>query len=225
MKKYILTVLIIPFFATCNHNPQEIGHYSLSKNELNLIPYSGNDTLIFQDSLHNKIVFMGSERITSTNLYRDPPNVEYPKSYYTDEKNLTPFTSNIMCDSVTYKKPFIITCVNAKVDFKNPNKKSPTEKYIQFSLPDFSHNCSCNTYFHLKIINEKIFLNDSKDKYFEKKIIGGKIFSKVFELNGSNHDIDDLDSNYVYPKTMCYSQTKGIISFKMSNGQNFIISN
>jgi len=226
MNKNIFLIPIILFFTSCNfHNPKDIGSYTLSVNEYHLVPYPGKDTLVFLDSLHNKIVFMGAERITNTNLHADDPDAEYPESYFTDEKNLIPFTSNIMCDSVTPKKPFIIICVNAKVDFKNPSKKFTPEKYIQFSLPDFSHNCNCNTYFRLKIINEKLFLNDSIDKYYEEKIIGGKTFSKVFVLHGFNRDIDSLDSNYVYPETMCYSKTIGIISFKMTNGQNFVINN
>ena len=227
MKKNIIFILIVICFTSCGRNdPERIGQYMLSTNELKLNPYTGHDTIIFQDSLQQKIVFIGVDRITDTNYFGD--DTAHPSQwtkYYSEEKNLTYFTSNIMCDSSTPKKPYIIVGVSAKVDFKYPDRTPPIDKYIQITLPEYSRDYNCRSYFRLNIINEKLCVKDSIDKHFDKIIIENKSYYDVFQLHSSNVDVDRLDSNYIYPKSMFYSKKNGIISFKMSNGQNFIRKN
>jgi len=227
MKQIIVIVLILALLLSCGRvDPKKIGEYTLTKNEANLNPYTGHDSLVFEDSLNHKIVFIGVDRITDTNcFFNDTFFRGYPTKYYTEVKDLTYFKTNIMCDSTMPKKPYIIVGVKAKVNFNNPNINPSFIKYLQINLPEYSHDYNCKSYFRLDVINEKLCVKDTIDKHFDKVTIGGKSYYDVFKLHSSNVDIDRFDSNYIYPKTMFYSKTSGIISFKMSNGQNFIKRN
>ena len=76
---------------------------------LNIIPYKGNETLIFKDSIGDSLVYEAEGRSSGMyRYYRDPSNVGYKgaSDYYDYERNTTNFKhgSNLI---IEFSNPFL----------------------------------------------------------------------------------------------------------------------
>ena len=229
MKKSLLFIFIIPLFTTCRlhhcDDPVSVGNFSLSQNEINLVPYIGNEILNFKDSLHNTLTFSCDYRRTETIEQRSGGPETCDDYYYTLESNGTFFTSSILSPPYSYKNLQIGIGIESGINFhSNPPYLATLSKYISFNVPDYSSDVNSGSSFRLNIVNEQLVVKDTIDVCHDTITIGNKHYSKVFELHEYYNWSISIGIYCVYPLILYYSKNDGIISIKMSNGQTFIIS-
>ena len=162
----------------CIHN--ERAKLTFTQGDRSIIPYTGNETLIFKDTIGDSIVFeKGTKKISS--------NVEYQYTldeaqehnnctgdYITTEQDLTGFSAS---DGKSYLQFFFTNSYT----FDYPE----SIKYFQLSFDADTVEMSFSASY--KFSNDTLFPypyknHDSIVNFHNQLTIGGKTFSNVYEL-------------------------------------------
>jgi len=214
----IISLIILPGCYNYNKNKEQpcINHerakLTFTQGDRSIIPYVGNETLIFKDTLGDSIVFeKGSRKISS--------NVEY--QYTLDEAQEH---NDCQGDYFTVEKDetkFYAREVNAYLQFFITNSYTfdypESIKYIYIAfVPDsiemhFSALCKFN--------NDSLFPypnnHDSIVNFFNEVTIGPKTFSNVYELYTS-HIPHNTKEWYI---RAYYSTIDGMVGLRTNKGR------
>lgn len=201
--RHIVTVLVFQFvFVACYKcHEKQYPTQTLSDQDLNINPYSGNETLIFSDSSGESIIFIGSTRKTNQLRYfaNDSDGIDAVQhncfgDYYYCDVNSTVFDNTSTND---YFKLDLL--------FSDQFKTKSLEKIISFAM------ISQNPHVHFanegfcfdadSIFNSSSYPYNNVIAYFNSYKLGNQIFNKVYKLRGQS-------GNYFF-----YSIKDGLLGF------------
>ena len=222
MKKNIsillLSFLAIQILISCQKNCQSnlLGSIRFSQTDLNIIPYKGNEKLIYVAYSGHQLVFNSSNRISHFGAEGDE-YVEFPKSndycpgnYYYTETNDMDFNG-------TVSGSWLWLDMGMTTPFT-----SPIIKYIGMSITVldsiywvFSNGYSFDS---LKLYN----YNPPYDiiPVNESVLIGSKVFYKVYVLHSGMNLHNTRVGNL---ETVFYSITEGIVGFQNEHGKTWYL--
>ena len=221
MKKNI-SILLLSFMAiqiliSCQKDCQSnlLGSIRFSQTDLNIIPYKGNEKLIYVASPGHQLVFNGSDRIShfgvEGNQYVEfPESNDYcPGNYYYTEKNSIDFYGTVSGSwfwfDMGMSSPFT----------------HPIRKYVGMNITvlDSIYWVFANGYSFdsLKLYYNPPYgiipLNDSV-------LIGSKVFYKVYVLHSGMNLHSARVGNL---ETVFYSITEGIVGFRNEHGKTWYL--
>jgi len=217
MRKLInlnLFAIICILFTNCNKcTQQQIAYLQFSSEELNINPYSGNEILIFKDSVGDSVVFPKGIRNTEVSKHyqfdeqtADLDHHGCQGDYYYKSTNSTIkhfATGNILLD---IKLSFYYT-------FSNPSTDRCFNLYFSF---DSISNFCFQGYYKFKpdsLITDPLS-GDAVVIYYKSLTIGPKTFQNVYQLSG-----DKLSVGQEWLPTAFYSMQSGLVGFKTNLGR------
>jgi len=220
MKKYIaillLSFLVIQIFISCQKNCESnlLGSVRFSQTDLNIIPYQGNEQLIYISSSGSQIIFNGGNRVSHYGTDGDqwvefPGSDDYcPGNFYYTERNGIKFYATVSGSWMGFE-------MGMTDPFNNPVKK-----YFGISVTVLD---SIYWYFGSSYRFDSLNLYDVKPPYEiicanDSVLIGSKVFYNVY--------VFQTGSDYHYPtvgnlKTVFYSLSQGIVGFQNENGKTW----
>jgi hypothetical protein len=214
MKKNILIIFLVPIlgFYSCNKcKTEDMGKYYFAQEDKLINPYTGNETLIFKDSIGNSVSYVGAGRnITMSNQYtmQDPSNYDndcMSSEWYVEEHR------TVFWDNNTPAEPGHI--------------KQNCGVYIG-KKPDGYNDFEVSMYFYTPVPFQLISYGHFKGKTFycsENEImtpissltINSKTFFNVYRFNlwtqGNNCNSSAL------PPFIYYTLDKGIVGLQTSD--------
>jgi hypothetical protein len=211
----LLIILPLFFLIGCHKCVQNnVADLRFTPEELNINPYSHQDTLVFRNEVQDSIVYLFSSREIHTSKYFEIGSEE-AKLYHNDcmgdfyetEQDLTVFRQPL--DSV-YGMAISLSFLYS---FENPTYNK--EFYLQiiggaYNAGTFIYNFEKDTI--LKSYSSQPL------KFYSVIQIGPKIYSNVYEF------ICDTTQQYQIQKAY-YSITEGVIGFEPKDGPIFYLVN
>ena len=148
-KKYFILLSAFFFlliFNQCKKEAKCLGKLTFTEAELKIIPYTGNETLVFKDSIGDSLIFKINDRGSYTYPYFKNPDSYEQTDYYEYEYNYISFINNDKID-LRFSNPFIS---NKTIKYFDINFNSFTGTY------EFDANNIAPSVFHdtLTIINK-----------------------------------------------------------------------
>jgi hypothetical protein len=202
--------------STCNKdkcNQHEIANLTFTQGDRSIIPYTGNETLIFKNTLGDSIVFeKGLKQISSNVEYQYTRhealgNNDCQGDYITSEKDEMDFYASI-------GKGFLKIYFSNSYSFDHP----VPIKYIDFILMP-TDTVELAFLARFKFSNDTLFnYPNSKDSiiaYHNQITIGLKTFSDVYELYTSYIPLESPE----WYKTAFYSTKDGLIGLRTNYGR------
>lgn len=191
----------------------EVAYLPFTEGDRSIIPYTGNEILIFKDTIGDSIIFEKGLKTISSKVeyeYSDHEAEEHNYcrgDYITSENDEIDFYSKIGSGYLQ------ILLFNGAY-FKNPK----SVKLILFNFQpgdDVSLRFDADFMFSNDTLFNKPNNLDSITGFHHQIIIGSKTFTNVYELYGYNHV---SDSNEWY-KTAFYSLIDGLVGLRTNSGR------
>jgi hypothetical protein len=198
MKRFLFllafAILFSATFLQCKRcKDKNLGEHDLTQTDQNIVPYIGNETLIFKDSSNDSIFYKGSGRSSVIASSQNNSEGDCAGDYYNYELNHTQFIKTINHRSIDVYLGF--------------SDSVPTTIYKSFTIGlDYPYveegHFQGHYYFNdMKLIQ---FKSGGRIKAFnDSLVIGPKKFYTVYTL------FDDLDTN----KVVFYSISRGVVGF------------
>jgi len=208
----VISLLLINSCQKCHEN--ELSSVKFTQNELKMIPYTGNDTLLFKSATEPSLSYYGTERTTQSGIdYEDLKNVEETHckgTYYYSQSSWIDFRSA----HGDYN-------LRTEMYFTNLFDSGYIEGIFIFglglninSIRDFS--------------GQYVFELDTlySGKYIEgfSKIIKG-FYSTIQLGQKSYHNVYEFDGDYSSPNTtewissVYYCFSDGLVGFRTNKGK------
>jgi len=216
MKNSILIPAMVLFaflFVQCKRCKQaELSDKKFTQEELNILPYTGNEKLVFKDSQDDSVCYTGQGRVSTMKLNHavmDWDGEECQGDYRQVEWN-----------EIKFKSDSSDTTISISIYFYHPFNDYENDKMILF---DFSYpNPNGQAMLHSVYSFEAGSLMDSKhgqghyvyvSAFHNTITLGNNTYSSVYELRNSYYENQPLDVTTLY-----YSLLKGIVGYKKISG-------
>ncbi len=218
MKRFLtliaLTILILLVYISCDKcKSDELGFIEFTTADHAIVPYTGNETLVFKDSLTNQLDFNSGSRTSIYEIprYENPdPSVSCHGDVYYVEGNYTEFSAGFpygISLYLTYGDPFA----------------DPIKKYIFIKV--FFSDTSEKWYFGCKFEFNDLLLSNTESSsgnilvHSDTLLLGTHEYYSVYTLrqNSVSSDYDNLQ--YLY-----YNTAQGILGFKTVDGHLWCLS-
>lgn len=201
--KYLITYLIIlsAFPTCCNDAAVETEKISLSESEVQLIPYSLNQSINFQHS--NGFTF---------NFVVTQDNYNWNSDNYCDEccgGEYTSYQERFVSLESEYPEFNISLSLNSLQYFEIEGK------FMDVKINRYNSNLEYDD--NSKFICENVICHN-------EIVINGKSYFNVIE-SGLENNYDDDSSINLYPQKLLYNKNFGIIQIKMSNNETYSLNN
>jgi hypothetical protein len=210
---FLVTLFLFSIFTlySCKErcNKENLGSFTLNELDLKIVPYNGNEDLVFCDSLNNTIRYEGKIRKSnfSGNVYFER-NSHLPAdcrgSYYYSEINYTRFTGNDNKTDIWFD-------LAMSDPFNGDIKKSI---FIRVSYID-----SIQWYFGSSFYFDSLVLYDIPNSngcitsFNDSLMIGSEKFYSVYMLK------QNAPQKLGYIEILYYSIDKGILGFRTDKGK------
>ena len=230
MKKVLSLIILMSvyvlMFDSCNKGcvSKNLGTINFTPTDLQIVPYNGTETLTFNDSLGNSIIFTGKGRISSNpnddNKHSECPDGDcggndicFGNYYYTQTNSIqfqgqnSDFQINILLDMAegSFHKD-ISKCFSITVKFKDG------ANIWLFSCPSlYSYSFDA-----MKI--SSLVKGYNSLSYTHTLVIGPKTFNSVYVLGQIGIAYNNLE--YVY-----YTINEGIVGFRTVTGKRWYLGN
>ena len=226
MKKLLPLIALfsvyILIFNSCKKCVQNnLGTVTFTQTELQIVPYTGTETLMFLDSLGDSLTFKGNGRRDYGFQWFQCPQGDCPGAggeddcrgnYYFTEENITAFYSN---KSYIYRVIQLYFSMDQGTTFHQNIKKNFSievgfydKKYWDF---DWGYNID-----GLKLSTS----NGGNLSFKDSIIVGPKKFYSVYVLEQISTSSSYANLQYVY-----YTFKEGVVGFKEQGGKTWYLSN
>jgi hypothetical protein len=219
MKKLLSLITLISvyvlMFNSCKKEKCEtenLGTHTFTSTDLQIIPYKGNDKLVFSDSLGDTLIYTGERRISS--YQQRSVDKYYPNGTDSPCKNLIYTTEN---SSIFIKEKTHNSDISLDLNFEGPFQSFEKVINIQISYEEntiywsFNQNYVFNTLQLFSSTNEYTATLVFKASL----ILGNKTFNSVYILKQLINHLNPENANlqYVY-----YTVAQGIVGFRTKPG-------
>jgi hypothetical protein len=208
----ISSLLLITSCKKCHEN--ELSSVQFSQNELNMIPYKGNETLVFKSTTEPFLSYNGTERITQSGIY------------YEDLKNV----EETHCkDTYYYSQSSWIDFRSAHGDYNLRTEMYFTNLFDSGYIEGiFIFGLGLNINSIRDFSGQYVFESDTlySGKYIEgfSKIIKG-FYSTIQLGQKSYHNVYEFDGDYSSPNatewisSVYYCFSDGLVGFRTNKGK------
>lgn len=201
MKFFITYLILLSAFPTCCYDdPIEIEKVALSESEIQLIPYSINQSINFKHS--NGFTF---------DFFVTEDNYNWKRDSYCDEccgEEYTSYQERVVTLQANYPEFNIVLSLN-NLDYFQIQERILNLKVNRYQSPlkydDRSEFVCENTICHNEIV------------------INNKTYFNVIESTLENRFNDN--SNNLHPQKVLYNNDFGIIQIKISNNETYSLNN
>jgi len=210
-----LTILL---FSSCRENicrEKELPSAMLSQSDLSMIPYNGDETLIFESPTEPSITYYGDKRPTETDIVTENPN-DYS---YSGCKG-TYYNTNLRIVFFNASKGFDRFSINML--YTNLFDSGFTKKFMQFGLElndDSIRSFGGEYYFSTDTLYNgaiKKGMSTTIKEFHQTIQFGQKTFNHVYELNG---DYGTSTSQPDWVSSLFFNFSNGIVAFKTNKGK------
>lgn len=212
----IKTALIVLFassfiiiFNSCNKcHTKNKGELKITNADLSILPYAGNEVLVYKDSIGDSICFSPEkyrETLTSKHHYTEWDQGHCEPDYYVTEMNYTSFkgsnSDNKMDFSLYFYDPFDEVenkQINIALFYKD------TEKWEFYCNYRFSDG---------RIMENNPNIGNHLLEFNDTLTVGFRKYDSVYTLIQTVFPSSYKNLKYVY-----YTTSKGVVGFKTENG-------
>ncbi len=180
---------------------KSLGTIKLSNAELDIVPYSVNDSLIFKDSLGNTKLFI--VELIQKPLYRMYKNggTDSSTDYYEIEQLSVKLSNNTNSISIILKAPLPYYCSNQNINYNFLR--------ILLGLPDFNSSLPGYSY--------SCYL-DPTDFYYNLNGTAIPFHNSLTLFINTYNSVYEIITNYSNQTVLYYNKTEGIVGFRLDNG-------
>jgi hypothetical protein len=195
------TIFMVGFNSCHKCQGKQYATQTFSQQELEVIPYTGKEKLIFKNSNNDSIVFIGVDRISGqSNQFSNDPNgddaMKYDcfGDYYFSEFNSTTFRYN------PKNRTFWVSLM-----FSNMFRTGNLEKLIVFNIsslnPTVSYSGESFCFSSDSIFNSTSFPYNKVIAYYDSYQLGNIFYQRVYKLGCKS-------GNYLF-----YTMEDGLVGF------------